>query len=202
MATVRQRLSPSHGAPGLDSSPDRPSVHGHRGGSRLFGHVASPHSLGRAAAGTILAACFIAAPALAVDQAQVAGCLGTADLKLRLACYDALVPAPAAPAASVDDRDDYVVVTLPELKANKEKLLGDGVATSGRLYVQGQLAFLREQGIDAAPVPVSITRLSKDEQREVRTRCPSSSACNVFVEGKVVHVSLGIGIAIEDVKFR
>lgn len=134
-----------------------------------------------------------AAPALAVDQAQLDACLANADVKLRLACYDAIGRAPTAAAGTAE----YPVVSLLDLKLDKDKLLGRGVMTSGRLTVLGQLVFLRTNATDNTPLPIGLTRLTAEQQREVQTRC--APACIAQIKGKVVHVSLGVGVAAEAV---
>ena len=147
--------------------------------------------------------------ARAVEQAQVAACTGTADVMRRLACYDDLVrvPLPAAEPnlASVAlprtrETLDYPTVDLLDLRVDRDQLIGRGVTTAGRLNVSGQLGFLRSQGIDNTPLFVSIARLPAETQREIRARC--GSACSATLRGKIVHVTLGIGLAAEDVSIR
>ena len=151
--------------------------------------------------------------AQAIEQPQLAACLSTADLVQRLACYDGLdrAPAPApmptaasspAPTAlpSSSGAGDYPIVELIDLKVDRDRLVGRGVTTAGRLNVSGQIGFLRNQGIDNTPLHVSISRLPTEAQKEVRARC--SSACSATIRGKVVHVPLGLGLTAEEVTIQ
>lgn len=149
----------------------------------------------------VLWASVAGAPAWAVDQAQLARCLAMTELKPRLACYDGLGR------ASVPDQPDtpagaakYPIISLLDLKVDRERLLGRGVITSGRLNVQGQMILLRMRDADNTPLNVSIDRLTSEKQREVRVRCTPS--CIAAIKGKVVHVAFGIGLAAEKVGFE
>jgi hypothetical protein len=122
-------------------------------------------------------------------------CATTKDDKARLACYDKIrddivsANRPNQPSA----KDTYQPIALTDLKVDIKTLKGKKITTSGYVQVMGEMAMLKSDPMDMAPIFIETDGLPRDDRKKLANGC-QVVVCGVTFFGVVKALPLGVGI--------
>ncbi len=135
-------------------------------------------------AGVVLAAAWNAA-AEAQSLEDMQRCRSISEEGRRLACYDAIVLAPAP-------RSKYDTVDLADLKSFALSYRGQLVEVTGWIKPAPDFLFLGADAGDAHPVPIDFDSLTRRDRQSFLNAC--GDGCQATVQGRVRPVNFTTGI--------
>lgn len=129
-------------------------------------------------------------------------CATTKDDRARLACYDKIrddiVKANSAASASANG---YQSMSLVDLKVDLKKLVSKKVSTYALVQIIGEMAMLKSDEMDMAPVFADTEKLPRDDRKKLANGC-QMILCKGLFYGTVKQLPLGIGLSVDRVDWK
>lgn len=92
---------------------------------------------------------------------------------------------------------DQNQIDLIDLKLDVAKMSGKSVTVHGTITILGDMAMLGEGSFDSTPIPVSLSRLSRDDRKALLENCEMQ--CGLTIKGKVGDVMMQKGVIAESI---
>lgn len=129
-------------------------------------------------------------------------CASTKDDRSRLACYDKIKDdIVKAYATSQLPANGYQTIGLVDLKVDLKKLVGKKVSVPALVQIMGEMAMLKSDEMDMAPVFADTEKLPRDDRKKLANGC-QMILCKGQFYGTVKQLPLGVGLAVEKVEWR
>lgn len=150
-----------------------------------------------------LVVCGMTSTAVAEDvTAAFTKCGATKDDRSRLACYDKIRDdIVKAYATSQQPASGYQSIALVDLKVDLKKLIGKKVSVPALVQIMGEMAMLKSDEMDMAPVFADTEKLPRDDRKKLASGC-QMILCKGQFFGTVKQLPLGVGVAVEKVEWR
>jgi len=136
-------------------------------------------------------------------SAAFAKCATTKDDRARLACYDKIRDdlAKANTPSNTGIANGYKQLNLVDLKVDLKELNGKKVAVTSLIQIMGEMAMLKSDELDMAPVFADFTKLPRDDRKKLASGC-QVVLCKGLFYGVVRQLPLGTGVALEKVDWK
>jgi hypothetical protein len=127
-------------------------------------------------------------------------CAQTASDKARLACYDKIRDGIIATYKSKQSQgsDAYQGIDLVDLKVDLKSLKGKKVLTKAYVQVMGEMAMLKSDPMDMAPIFADASNLPREDRKKLANGC-QVVLCGGSFSGVVKSLPLGVGLVLDKV---
>lgn len=128
-------------------------------------------------------------------------CANTKDDRVRLACYDKIKDDIVKANSTAAPTTGYQPMSLVDLKVDLKKLVGKKVGSLALVQIMGDMAMLKSDEMDMAPIFADTEKLPRDDRKKLANGC-QVILCKGQFYGVVKQLPLGLGLSVDRVDWK